>query len=235
MENYLANANSPIMWAACSVMVIVALLQAAWFMRKSYHSALESGISKNTINHSIRAAAITAVGPSAANAVAMIALVGALGAPLAWHRLTVIGNITYELSAANVAAMSLGATLGGEGFTGTTLALAAWLCATGSAGYLLIVTILCPSFGKMRTKLTKVGGAGAIALLSGSSMVGLFANFTGPNLLSGQAPTLAAVLGGGIFMAGLTVLANQKRFQWLKEWILGIAMIAGMLCSLLFI
>ena len=233
-KEYLNAANSAVMWIACGIMVLVAMVQAMWFIRKSYKTALESDLEKPRLIKSIRAAAISSVGPSAAVMIAMISLVAALGSPLAWQRLSVIGNVTYELSAANVGAMAMGAELGGEGFNGTVLSVCAWLCALGAAGYLLIVAVLCPSFGKMRTKLSK-GNTGALSLFSVSAMIGLFSHFTGPNLLSGSAPTIAAVVGGGGSMAVFSIISNKFKIKWLKEWMLGLAMLAGMFCAVLFL
>jgi hypothetical protein len=243
LEEVTRNANSPLMWAGCSVMVLVALWEVWWFVKTTYKVALKSGMQKGVLHESMRAAAITSIGPGFAIMIAMTSLMSGLGTPLAWQRLSVIGNIIYELAASRYGALAYGVEFGGEGYTGAVLTTSALLCASGAGGYLIIVGIFTPTFQKAENQVAKKN-IGALKIFASGAMIGLFAHFCGQNIINRAptrtslfrpTPTLVSLALGGISVALFTIIAEKKKIKWLREWSLGLAMVIGMLCALPFV
>ena len=66
--------NSPGMWIASSIMIITIIVESAVFLKAGIDEAKRMGIPKERWMAGIRSAAITAVGPSFAPVIIMMAL-----------------------------------------------------------------------------------------------------------------------------------------------------------------
>lgn len=58
----------------------------------------------------------SAIGPALGVFVVMLGLMSAIGGPIAWQRLSIIGAAPTELTAATMAAQAQGLELGGQGY-----------------------------------------------------------------------------------------------------------------------
>jgi hypothetical protein len=72
--HYLEIANSPGMWVASSIVVVVIIVQAFVFMRKAYKTGLEMGISREAMQKAMRAGFISSIGPSLAVGLTLISI-----------------------------------------------------------------------------------------------------------------------------------------------------------------
>ena len=88
------------------VVVAVVLGQSIFFLIKAYRRALALGIERATLRGTIVSSALFTIAPSLAIVATVLALANALGIILPWIRLSVIGNITYETTAAEAALKS---------------------------------------------------------------------------------------------------------------------------------
>lgn len=66
--------NSPMMWIMSSFMIINILIMAAVFMRQAFKAAEEMGMEKTECIAGLRSSMITAIGPSFAPVIVLIAL-----------------------------------------------------------------------------------------------------------------------------------------------------------------
>ena len=93
------------------VLVIVSLLIIAaicvYYLLLCMRKAKEMGISKQKVNEIIKSTAIFSIVPSIAIAIGLVTLVIVIGIPYAWFRLSVIGSVSYELMASNMALSAL--------------------------------------------------------------------------------------------------------------------------------
>ena len=71
--------DSPMMWIMSSFMVINIIVMAVVFMRQAFKSAEEMGINRSECVAGLRSAMITAVGPSFAPIIVLIALMATIG------------------------------------------------------------------------------------------------------------------------------------------------------------
>ena len=136
-------------------------------------------------------------------------------------------NRRFELAAATGAA-AYGVEMGGEGYNITVMANSWMTMALNGCGWLLVVLLLTPSMDKMRTKM---GGGDDkwLALITASASIGLFAYMATPyyTLLKKVPPTAWASITGTIAMVICAKLS--KKAPWLKEYGLGIAIVAGII------
>ena len=229
--NYLEIANSPGMWVASSIVVLVIILQAFVFMRKAYSTGLKMGLSKEVMLKAMRAGFISSIGPSIAVGITLISLIVPLGSPYAWMRLAIIGSVPYELMAASTGAQVMGVELGGVGYDIYALAISMWTATIAAGGWLIFCAIMIPKFETLRLKIVR-GKEELLPILTVSALLAGFSYFTIPYLIAGGPSTIATITGGLV----MTILALiSLKIKWLKEWALGIAMIVGMLATLPFI
>ena len=83
-------------------------------LKQARQRALELGLSKEEIMGVIKSSALFSIVPSLSVVVGLFSLQAVLGVPWSWYRLSVIGSVSYELIAADMAA--IGAGLGRTGY-----------------------------------------------------------------------------------------------------------------------
>ena len=108
MSNYLSIANSPIMWLSCFPLVLLVLCQAVLYTRRAFATAVKMGISKSDCVKAFRAGMISAIGPSVAVFIMMVGLMSAVGSPVSWMRLSVMGAAAGEMINAGLGAQAVG-------------------------------------------------------------------------------------------------------------------------------
>lgn len=227
--NYLEIANSLWMWFAAGLAVMMVLIQAFIFARKSYATGLEVGLSRDQMRSAIKSSVITAVGPSIVVLSAMIALLVSLGGPISWMRLSFIGSAMFEMMSASFGTQAMGVTLGSDPMTPLAFANAVWTMTLGALGWIIFATlsadkmdIVQKKFSGKDTKLMGVIAAGAILAAFGAN--------SSVHLIALNKNTVACVAGGAI-MAVLGTYADKRNIKWLREWNLFFALIGGMMAA----
>ena len=144
MDNYLSIANGFGMWAACSVIIVVVLVQALRLSMISFSAGKAIGMETKDLVLALRSGFISALVPSIAVLVGVVVLIPRLGVPFPWMRLSVIGSVIYELLAAGIAATEMGLEgISGE-FDGEVFSLAVWTMSMGFIFCLLFVAFFTP-------------------------------------------------------------------------------------------
>ena len=225
--------NDPGLWIACSFMVVMTLIQAFLYLKKGIKLASDMGFKKEVINKCIRSATIASIGPSCAIGVSVVALMGLIGGPMAWQRLSVVGSLVYETLTSNIAASALGVTT--ETMTPDAFAAVAWAMGLAGCFWQLNVILFAPSYDKGLKLITK-GDTKLLNVIVLSTMMAVFSRQLVPymmNMASVTRPFAAAGIGAVLF---LVLLLCIKRFKlgWLHEWALPIAMFVAMFAALLF-
>lgn len=100
--SYTEIANSPWLWLACGACVVWVLFQSIMFIKKSLDTGKKIGITKEQVSTTVKTAAVATIGPSLGIVVGMVALLVAMGGPISWYRLSYIGSVAYEVSAAEI-------------------------------------------------------------------------------------------------------------------------------------
>lgn len=231
MEETLKIANSPTAWALCAVVVAIALIQAILFMRMARKTAKQISLPQEVTKKAFRIGLISAIGPAMGVFIVMVGLMASIGGPMAWSRLSIIGAAGTELTAANLGAQAAGAELGGAGFTLTVMAVCWFVMALNGCGWLVVSGLFTPGLEKMRNKMSG-GDAAWLAVLSGACSLGVFAYLSVNEIVKGIGNGIAAVTGAISMVILIKVIV--PKFPKLMEYSLGIAMLVGICCSLLY-
>ncbi|WP_302805307.1 DUF5058 family protein [Cloacibacillus porcorum] len=231
LDDYLKIANSGMIWLLCSVTVVIALLQAVLYMRMARKTALEANIPQEVVNTSFRIGLISAIGPAMGVFIVMVGLMAAIGGPMAWTRLSIIGAAPTELTVATFGAEASGVELGGAGYGLTAMAVSWFTMALNGAGWLVVTGLFTPSLEKLREKMSG-GDTKWLIVLSGACSLGIFGYLNNNEIIKGGGNAFASVFGAlsMVFLVKCIVPKCPK----LMEYALGIAMIVGMACAVVF-
>lgn len=235
-------ANSIPMWIACAIPVAVVVFQSVFFGLKAHRAKDKLGISDQQEKAAIKSAAITAIGPSIVILASMLSLLVTVGGPIGWMRLSLIGAVMYESTAAGIGTSSVGVTLGVDPMTAQAFTQGVWTMVVGSLVWVLFGTFSADKMAKVQDKVTK-GNRNLMITMAGAAVIGVFAAMTANNFIQlaktaeGASLTLnkyslSAVLGG-VLMWASTLLGRKFNWDWMKDWSLTISILgAVVLCAL---
>ena len=208
-------AYSPILWAVTITAISLVLILATFYLVKAVKVSKEMGITQKQLKDAAKTSAIASIGPTM------------VGAPTAWMRLSVIGDITQELMAVGFATDAYGLTATAESITPEILQIAVFLMAIACIGYLTIPVFLAGKIEVFVKKLGSKGGAGTTGIIAIAAVIGCYAYVDAPYLIALNAGTVAMIVG---FLAMLILQSIQVKFkqEWLNAWGMIIAMFVGM-------
>ncbi|UUM12920.1 DUF5058 family protein [Clostridiaceae bacterium HFYG-1003] len=230
--DYLSKANSMYLWLAVSPVVLIVALQAIIFVRKALESAKYADLSHDEAMKAFRVGATSAIGPALGVFVVMLGLMAAIGGPLAWQRLAIIGAAPTELAAANMAAQAQGVSLGGEGYKLLNFANATWVMALNGSAWLLTTALFSDKLEKITHKVSG-GDAKKIGILGTGAMLGAMGFLVSNEINKGLKPGAGGIIVAAVaaFVSMLVLERIAKKIPKLVEFNLGIAMVIGMIAA----
>lgn len=224
-------ANGIPMWIACGVPVCVVLAQAIIFLRKAYKAGGKVGLTKSQMKEAIRSGAITSIGPSVVILSGMLSLLITVGGPIAWMRLSLIGAVMFESTAANMGTSAVGVTLGVDPMTPEALTMALWTMIIGSIGWVLFATFAANRMEKVQEKISG-NNTKRLTMISVAAVIGVFSAMSATHLVRMDKNSLACVLGA-LIMAVMMTITKKYNMKRLKEWNLTIAILGAMIITAL--
>lgn len=229
LEDYTTYANSPILWAfALSVFAVIAV-QAWKFYSLARQAAREGVVTKDELKVAMRVGGVSAIGPSIAVAIVALSLIPVFGTPVVMMRIGMVGSVPYELAAASAAAEAVGSPLGTESFDGVAFATVFFAMAAGAGIWMLQVVLATSSMGKAVDKLSS-WKPWVLSALTGGALLGAFGFFT-INQAKGGTNNIIVLLTAAITMGIVLFVAQRMGSRQLREWALGIAMLAGLVAA----
>ncbi len=247
-------ANNWQMYVLCGSVVAVVFAQAVFFLVRAYREGVKIGMGKSVLNKTITSSMIFSILPSISILVGVFALSGSLGIQLPWLRLSVVGALHYEVTAANVAIQAVTGTslqLGDPGLviTSQMFATISLIMTVAILGGFLTVLLFFQKIDKGVKKVTtnnpKVGNvifAGMFIGLICSYVSAGFSKLIFPVMKDGVVvspaspiPLIAMAVSFGVAFI-LYFIEKKGKQDWLKNFSISISMLAGMgsalLCSL---
>ena len=229
--------NHPLLYILAGLCILVVILQSLAFLRKAWKRAKELGYSQEKLKKIAVTAAIFTIAPAIAIGIGIITLSGTLGIPLPWLRLSVVGSIVYELSAATTGATAVGATLGAD-LTAQQFNTIAWTMTVG----IITGVILIPAFCKKTTStLAKAGSKDKVwgEHLINAIFFGLIATFVGQGLsgvtVNAEGRVTALVLlVSAVVMLILGLCKKKFGWDWINDYALPICMVIAMASAIPF-
>ncbi len=140
--------ESSFMYAIALFVVAFVIAQSVFFLVKSLKKAKDLGIPKDTLKTTMVSSALFTVAPAISILATVIVLANALGIVLPWIRLTVIGNLAYETTAAQTALDFWGESLKHSVSDPQQFATISWAMTLGSIAPLLLLPFLCKKLQK---------------------------------------------------------------------------------------
>ena len=233
MKNYLDIANSGYFYLWGGIILLVIMIQAILFIRLAWKEGKRIGLSSQRMLKGLRAGMVSAIIPSIPIVLALITMMGVLGIPFPWIRLSVIGSAPYEIMAAGIGAESMGVVkLGGEGYTGLVFANSVWVMTIGAMWSGLMVFFFLKRIKKQYKKI-ETKDPGWMKIISGAAFFSVVGVFIARPITAGGLP-LITVASGFVLMTGCALLIAKLGVGWLKEFALPLSMIGAMICAILF-
>lgn len=227
--DYLPLANAPVLWILAMAVMGVVVLQSLIYMNAVRKNAESAGMTQAEVTTAFRAGGVAAIGPSLAVVLVAVALLPLFGTPPVIVRVGLIGSAATEVASASIAAGTMGANLGDETFTRGVFIVALMAMSLSGAGWMLSTLILTPIFKRSSHKLEKVNPA-LMSIIPGAALLAAFAALTFREIP--KSPThIIAIAASAVVMSICLILAHTLRQSWLKEWALGISVLAGLIAA----
>lgn len=230
------NSNSSFMYLIVSIVILFVLLQSIVFFVKAWRRGKELGMDAAAMKKIVGSSAIFTIAPAFAILLGVIALSKALGFPLPWLRLTVIGSLTYETTAAAAAASAVGATLADQVTDPKIFTAIAWVMALGIIPGLLLVPLLGKKIengvSSIKSKDSKWGQIFLSGLFLG--MISAFLGLVFADVhkgLEGWIPVFV-MLASAVLMIGCGLLRKLTNARWIEDYALPISLLGGMALSI---
>ena len=230
------NPNSGFLYLIVAVVIAFVVAESVYFLRKAWKQAKKIGISGEVLKKTVISSAVFTVAPAVAILLGVIALSKALGLPLPWLRLSVIGALTYETTAAATAASAQGYTLSNLITNPQVYTAIAWVMTIGIMLSPLTVTL----FGKkiesgvlnIRNKDEKWGEIFMSALFLGMISAFLGVVFATVNKgLVGWIPVFV-MLASALLMMICGLIRKLAKAKWIEDYALPISLLGGMALSI---
>ena len=229
------------MYLIILAVIIFVCAQALFFMKKAWGRGKELGITTDKLKNAVTSSAIFSFAPAIGIAVTVITLSVALGYILPWIRLTVIGAIQYETTAAIAALEAAGMTGGiSQPITDPEIFSAiAWVMTIGSILPLILIPIILK---KIQKGVSDVASKNSkwMDVMTAAAFIGLIAAFIGRGL-AGKGSSKEAIIGDGAGVLSLTALIASIGFMLIftlinkklkKNWIDALAMPLSMVLAM---
>ena len=230
------NSNSGFMYVAVAVVIVFVILQSVVFLAKAWKRGKQIGMDKQVLRKTVGSAAVFTIAPAVAILLGVIALSKALGFPLPWLRLTVIGSLTYETTAAAAAASAVGSSLSQQITDPKTFAAIAWVMTLGIVPGLVLVPVLGKRIengvSKIKTKDQKWGEIFISGLFLG--MISAFLGVVFAHVregLTGWIPVFV-MLASAILMLICGMIRKVFQAKWIEDYALPISLLGGMALSI---
>lgn len=223
--------------ALCVVSFVIA--QALFFLVRAVKRARELGIEKATIKNTIMSSALFTIAPAIGIVATVLTLASALGYVLPWIRLSVIGNISYEVTAATnaIEAYGLAGGISREITDPTVFGTIAWVMTLGSMMPLILTPIMIKKVQKRVGKAVSGNKAWA-DVMSAAAFIGLIAAFVaraiagkGERSITGDGAgvlSISALVFSIVLMLVLSKLSTLPKMKWLESFAMPLSMIGAM-------
>lgn len=230
------NSNGVFMYVVVAIVILFVLLQSVVFFIKAWRRGKAIGMDPQALKKTVVSSAIFTIAPAFAILLGVIALSNALGFPLPWLRLSVIGSLTYEMTAAGAAAIAVGSSIEQRITDPSIFATIAWVMALGIVPGLVLVPLLGKKIengiSNIKTKDSKWGQIFLSGLFLG--MISAFLGLVFAHVhegLTGWIPVFV-MLASAVLMMICGLVRKLTKAKWIEDYALPISLLGGMALSI---
>ena len=228
--------NSPLIYILAAIVIIFVFSQSIFFLIKSWKQAKNMGMEKTMLRRIATSSAIFTIAPAIAILLGVLTLSNALGLPTPWMRLSILGSVTYELPAAEMAATATGNSLSERITDARVYTTILWVMTLGIIPSLFLAPFLMKKIHSgvvnVGAKDKKWGEIFMTALFLGmiSAFLGMIFSRIGEGI-TGWIPVFV-MLCSAVIMAALGILYKKGKIAWLENYALPLSMISAMALSI---
>lgn len=246
------NVNHPLLFIVVGLIVALVLGQSVFFLVKALKRAKQIEIKSEVLKKTITTSIIFTIAPAVSILVGVISLSVALGIPLPWLRLSVVGSLSYETVAAGTTIETLGKSLSERLTDPSSYVTVAWVMTIGIVLGLFLVPLLTKKIQSGMINL-EVKDKKWMEIFNNAMFLGMISAFLGyvfcdvTNLFrpdewlieNGISRTSCLIpvfvfFTSGIIMAVLGILSKKLKQRWITDYALPISLIAGMAAAIPF-
>lgn len=226
------DSNSMFMYAIVAIVIAFVIVQSIVFLIKAWRRGKAIGLDKAVMRKTVVTSAVFTIAPAVAILLGVIALSKALGFPLPWLRLSVIGALTYETTAAASALAVLGYELKERITDPSVFATVAWVMSLGIIPGLILVPLIGKKLENGLIKLKNKDEKWSDIFMTGL-FLGMISAFLGMIFadvragLVGWIPVFV-MLAAAILMLICGALRKLLKARWIEDYALPISMLGGM-------
>ncbi|MEA1960539.1 MAG: DUF5058 family protein [Bacillota bacterium] len=226
--NYLDIANSSFVFIMCGLLIFTVLVISCLFLRHAWKTGLELEISREIMIRTIKSSMTFSIAPSIPIVIALTTMVGVLGIPFPWMRLSIIGSFQYELMTAKIGASAMGIeSLGGAGYTAQVFSNSMWVMSLGIIWGMLFCLFFLKKFSSTLENAQKKDSS-KIQIIITALYFGMLSVFVGPPMVSGGVQ-LYTLLVSALLLALITWITRKNESTTAGDWAFTLSMVGGMI------
>ncbi len=202
------------------------------YLTRASKRAIELGFTSEDIRGIIKSSVIFSIVPSLSIVLALFSLASVLGIPWSWFRLSVVGSLSYELMAADMAATGSGISSLGEFINSDNIQSVTNIFLVMSIGIMGGILMNALLGEKVQSKIVHFQERNAEwgALAISYFMLTLVAVFL-PIQLTQSIVHFATLITSGLITVLHVYIIKKFNIKWLNEFVLANALILGMISS----
>lgn len=224
--------NALFLFAVAGAVIVFVMAQSFYFLHKATKEARKIGMDKDLIKRTIKSSVAFTIAPAVSILLGVISLSKFLGLPLPWLRLSILGALTYELTAAASAASTIGISVSEPITSPVAYTTIVWVMTLG----IIPSVILIPLFLKkiqggivsLKAKDKAWGEHFMTALFMGmiSAFLGVVFARVKEGLI-GWIPVFV-LLFSALVMSLCGILIKRFKSKWLEDYALPFSILGGM-------
>lgn len=229
-------ANGPVMWtiSLLTVAVVVVLAIVIYRLTRKYVEA-KKAMTPEEMKLALKTGGVVSIGPAISVFILAMTMISLVGAPATLMRVGIIGSAATEMTAASVGSLMAGVNLGADELTLAAFGCAMFGCAIMSCGYLILIPLISRGLAKPLTKLFAAPKEGEkpkkLTVFFGVVFPVLFFALLAATQIANGLDYVLVMVVAAVIMFVLNKISKDKNIKWLKEWAMGIAVLAAMACG----
>lgn len=240
MDGLLAQLNAPGLYVLVGVAILVVVAMCVHFMVKSWRAGLRLGMDRAVLKKAVISSATFTLLPAVSILLGVVALSGSLGIPLPWLRLSVIGNLQYEVNVAQIAATGIGLSgLKISEMTPQAYVTVALVMTCGILGGAILCLFTLKAYGKKLSGRKPQPSGGQKSSFGDWAMIAMFVgmcaayigSYVGQAVQGSLLPLLTALVAA-LAMALCEWLERKKQLRWLENFDLAACMLVAMAAAI---
>ena len=227
-EQILGIKNGTYLYIMGILVAIFVLVQSVIFLRRAWKRGKEIGLAPERMKAAAISSATFSIVPSVPIVLSLLTLAAALGVPYAWTRLTVIGSMIYEVTAAEAVA-----SVGNIGTDLSVFVAAMWVMTIGILIGPIFNLVGLKRYQKSIKNLREKDSAWAEILISALFM-GLVAALGSKEIAKGGVAMLT-LFSSAVLMIIFGLIMNLTRAKWLESFAIPVSVIGALALSVLYV